>query len=197
MSLLEPERLPFQIGQTLRVLRRRKQLTLEQVSDLSGVSKPMLSQIERGETNPTVVTLWKIATGLRVPFSTFLEDLDNPEVTVMRASSQRIVVDDEGQYVVRSIMALKTIQPTDLFHVHLERGCAHKAEAHGSNVTEGVWIQQGRLTLAIGGKTYALAAGDALHFAANVEHTYINPGGSDCEFLVVLIYLGEDPPPKP
>lgn len=192
VKLMEADRLTFRIGQILKGLRKQKQLTLDQLSEMTGVSKPMLSQIERGETNPTVVTLWKIATGLMVPFSTFLQDLEDPEVTVVRASGQRILVDDGGQYVVRSVMAVKDPQPADLFHVHLEQGCSHTAEAHGTNIREGLWIRQGQLAMVIGGKTHELEEGDSLHFLANVEHSYINQGTSDCEFLVLLIYLSDN-----
>ncbi|CAA7600481.1 RmlC-like cupin domain protein [Acididesulfobacillus acetoxydans] len=187
----------WRIGQILKNLRKQKQLTLDRLAEMTGVSKPMLSQIERGETNPTVVTLWKIATGLAVPFSTFLQDMEDPGITLVRASEQRVVVDDEGEYVVRSIMAFKGPQPADLFHVRLEQDCSHRAESHGTGVTEGVWIRRGRLTLNIDGRVYELEQGDSLCFFANAEHTYINRGGCGCEFLVVLIYSGEGSHPAP
>lgn len=60
------------IGEQLKKIRKQKNLTLEQVSALTSVSKPMLGQIERGRSVPTITTLWKIATGLKVPLSTFL-----------------------------------------------------------------------------------------------------------------------------
>ena len=189
---METDCLTIRLGQILKALRKQRSLTLEQLSLTTGVSKPMLSQLERGETNPTVITLWKIATGLKVPFSTFLQELEEPAVTVVRANGQRVAVDDEGRYIVRSIMAVKNPQPADLFHVHLKPGCVHRAEAHGANITEGLWIKKGELFIEIGEKTYVLEEGDSLHFPANVDHSYINHGTSDCEFLVLLIYLKEN-----
>lgn len=186
---MEADRLTFRLGQILKTLRKQKGLTLEQLSDTTGVSKPMLSQLERGETNPTVVTLWKISTGLRVPFSTFLEEMEEPEVTVVRRLGQRIVADDDGKYIVRSILAVKNPQPTDLFRVDLKPGCVHRAEAHGTNITEGLWIRKGQLVMEIRDKTYELLEGDSLQFLANVDHSYVNQGTTDCEFLVLLVYL--------
>ena len=62
------------IGEKLKEIRTRKKLSLDEVAHLTEVSKPMLGQIERGQSIPTITTLWKIATGLKTPLSSFLED---------------------------------------------------------------------------------------------------------------------------
>lgn len=188
---MEADKITIRLGQILRTLRKQKGLTLDQLAETTGVSKPMLSQLERGETNPTVVTLWKISTGLHVPFSTFLQELEEPAVTIVRAAEQRIAADDDGRYVVRSITAIKNPQPSDLFLVDLKPDSKHCAEAHGSNITEGIWVKNGQLVIEIGDKCYELKEGDSLHFQANLDHSYINRGTLSCEFLVLLIYSGE------
>lgn len=65
------EELNLKIGDRLKEIRIRRQMSLENVAELTGVSKPMLGQIERGQSTPTINTLWKIATGLKVPLSSF------------------------------------------------------------------------------------------------------------------------------
>lgn len=67
------------IAKNLVKLRKTRNLTLDQVSELTGVSKAMLGQIEKGKSTPTVTTLWKIANGLQVSFSVFLKE-DKPKV---------------------------------------------------------------------------------------------------------------------
>ena len=66
------------IGEKLKSIRMTRTLSLDDAAALTGVSKPKLGQIERGQSVPTVTTLWKIATGLKTPLSTFLEELSTP-----------------------------------------------------------------------------------------------------------------------
>ena len=61
------------IGKQLKKTRQNRNMTLDELAEVTGVSKPMLGQIERGQSAPTVTTLWKIATGMKIPFSSFLQ----------------------------------------------------------------------------------------------------------------------------
>ncbi|HHY68053.1 MAG TPA: helix-turn-helix domain-containing protein [Alicyclobacillus sp.] len=186
--MLEPDDLSRRIGQILRSLRRDRGWTLDKMAAVTGVSKPMLGQIERGESNPTVVTLWKIAAGLGVPFSTFLQDPDDPRVAIVPRSRQPGVEDDDGGYVVRSLVTAADPQPAELFHVFLAPGCTHRASAHGAGVTELIWVQKGRMDLEVGEKVYSLDEGDAARFVAHLDHRYKNPGTEDCLCLILLLY---------
>ncbi|UOF90005.1 XRE family transcriptional regulator [Fodinisporobacter ferrooxydans] len=185
---MEIDYLTQHIGQTLRRLRKERGWTLDQLADVTEVSKPMLGQIERGESNPTVVTLWKIAGGLQVPFSVFLKDFEQPHAIVVRQSEQPIVQDNNGHYVVRNVLTIRHPRSVELFQTRLLPECFHEAEAHGANVTEGIWVKKGCLTLRIKDQAYVLEAGDSIHFVADVSHIYINEHDEDCEFLVLLVY---------
>lgn len=189
---MEADHLTQHIGKTLRRLRKERNWTLDQLASVTGVSKPMLGQIERGESNPTVVTLWKIAGGLNVPFSVFLQHAELPQAAVTRQVDQPIVLDDDGNYVVRNVVAVRNPQPTDLYTASLLPGCSHSAEAHGLNVSEGIWIKHGSLTLILGEQKYLLREGDSVQFRADVSHTYSNQHDSTCEFLVLLVYSHSD-----
>lgn len=185
---MEADHLTQHIGSTLRRLRRERNWTLDQLASSTGVSKPMLGQIERGESNPTVVTLWKIAGGLQVPFSAFLQEVEFPQATVLRQFDQPIVLDDDGNYVVRNVLAVQDPQATDLYEARLLPGCSHSAEAHGVHVSEGIWVKCGHLTLILGEQQYVLGQGDSVQFRADAQHTYSNQHDSTCEFLVLLVY---------
>lgn len=198
--------LPLHIGRSLRHLRQSLGLSLDDVARLTGVSKPMLSQMERGESSPTVVTLWKIASGLGVPFSTFLRDAETPPAILLRQSDQTLVTDDAGTYQVRSIFAWRPPHhpaPVDCFEATLLPGAVHRAEAHGPAIREAVWVMAGQLVIEIGtgetgaserstgdkrGVRYTLETGDALHFVADTPHTYCNPGPAPTSFAVLLAY---------
>lgn len=176
------------IGQALRRLRHERTWTLDDLALETGVSKPMLGQIERGETNPTVVTLWKIASGLRVSFASFLQNIEEPQVALVRRGDQPKIVDDDGLYIVRNLTAIRYPHPMDLFDVYLAPGWRHDAEAHGEHIAESVWIKKGNLSLYLGGHSYDLHEGDAISFTADVQHAYGNDGPVPCEFFVTLTY---------
>jgi transcriptional regulator with XRE-family HTH domain len=194
---MQEDQLTQHIGNTLRRLRKERDWTLDQLASATGVSKPMLGQIERGESNPTIVTLWKIAKGLQLPFSAFLQSIEHPQVTVLRQEDQPIVLDDERQYVVRNLLAVRNPQPVELFLAHLHSGCSHSAEAHGVNVTEGLWVMRGQLTLTVGDDAYVLGEGDSVYFRADVPHSYTNACDTTCEFLILMTYLRSDEPQLP
>ncbi|MFB5188723.1 helix-turn-helix domain-containing protein [Alicyclobacillus fastidiosus] len=188
---MDSKELTKNIGTALRNLRKGRQLTLDQLAEMTEVSKPMLGQIERGETNPTVVTLWKIANGLNVPFSIFL-DSPKRHVTVMKGKDHPRISDENGDYTIRNILSIRQPHPTDAFHVRLLANSKHASHAHGSFVTEGIWITKGQLHLELDDQIYLLENGDSIHFVADMNHTYHNKIEQDCEFIVVLTYISSE-----
>ncbi|MCL6633273.1 MAG: XRE family transcriptional regulator [Alicyclobacillus herbarius] len=192
---MDAEKLPLRIGQSLRRLRRQRGWSLDELAAASGVSKPMLGQIERGESNATVVTLWKVAQGLRVPFSALLQDVERPAVTVVRRADQPVVADDEGRYTVQNGLTVPATHPLELYQARLAPLTRHVAEKHGTHVREAIWVLSGKLVLSLLGDTLQLEAGDAAHFIADAPHTYHNPAADmDCTFLMALLY---EPAPRP
>lgn len=87
------------ISKNVRLLRDQKKLSLEKMAELTGVSKTMIGQIERGESTPTITTLWKIANGLKVSFSELIH-APQPEIKVVRNEDAQILTEDDGRYRV-------------------------------------------------------------------------------------------------
>lgn len=181
------EELSRKIGRRLRRLRTSRGYSLERLAELTGVSKPMLGQVERGESNPTVGTLWKIASGLGVPFSAFIDE-PSPRVFVVRATETMMLTEDAGRFVVSTIFTARPERPLEIFSVLLKPGCRREAEAHGEGVEEFATVYRGRLLLQIGDTEYFLAEGDSICFAAGREHVYINPDQQDCQLYMVITY---------
>ena len=90
------EPMNLRIGEKLKSIRMVRTLSLDDAAALTGVSKPMLGQIERGQSVPTVTTLWKIATGLKTPLSAFLEE-PQMEYTVTGLDEANVVLGDGGK----------------------------------------------------------------------------------------------------
>ncbi|OAT82922.1 helix-turn-helix domain-containing protein [Desulfotomaculum copahuensis] len=181
------EELNRKIGRKLRRLRTARGYSLERLAELTGVSKPMLGQVERGESNPTVGTLWKIASGMGVPFSAFIEE-SSPRVSVVRAAETMMLTEDAGRFVVSAIFTARPERPLEVFSVLLRPGCRRESEAHGEGVEEFVTVYRGRLLLQIGDAEYHLAGGDSICFAAGCAHVYINPDEQDCQVYMVITY---------
>ena len=92
------------IGNKLKEIRNKRNLSLYDVSELTGVSKAMLGQIERGQSNPTISTLWKIATGLKVSFSFFIDE-DQDEVKVINQNEIIPVIEENNKMRLFPIFA--------------------------------------------------------------------------------------------
>lgn len=182
---MEKDLLSVRIGQRLRHCRQQRQLSLDKLADLTGVSKPMLGQIERGVSNPTVATLWKIASGLNIPFTSLIAE--NASVQLRRRDQQLRVVEDDERFEVYNTYSAPGV-PLEMYRVRLHPGCWRDAEPHGVQVIESVTVHQGILTMDLGNETYELQTGDALSFSADVRHIYRNMGNSLCEIGLAILY---------
>lgn len=185
---MEIAELNRRIGEKLRALRTGRGLTLDQLAGLTGVSKPMLSQVERGETNPSVGTMWKITAGLGLPFSVLMEDR-RPEVTVVRAGSSTVFAEDDGRFLVTSLFPADTKHPVEVFQVLIRSGGRRVAEGHGAGVSEYVTVAGGSFVLVLADGEHLLNEGDSIRFLANVQHVYLNPSNADCLLFMVIGYF--------
>jgi len=173
------------IGQNLKSIRKNQNLSLDEVAAATGVSKPMLGQIERGKSNPTVSTLWKIATGLKVPFSEFMKEPKLDYQVVSPADLEPILECDTN-------MKIYTLFPYndnfEILYVDLEPGCVHASPRHPSEVEEYVFVMEGTLRIKIGKESLTLKKGEALKFKANVDHEYSNLESIKCRFQNINVY---------
>ncbi|MFZ5634604.1 MAG: helix-turn-helix domain-containing protein [Bacillota bacterium] len=181
------EELRIKIGKNLHRIRKEKGLSLDRVAGITGVSKAMLGQIERGESNPTVTTLWKIATGLRVSFTSFMED-ETPAVSIISHEQIKPLLEDAGKYKVYPLFPFGRAKGFELFTVELEPGCRHESEAHNAGVEEYITVCRGRLDLVLGEETYTIHRGDAIRFPADRPHAYRNGAKSPTRIHMLIHY---------
>ncbi len=182
--------IPIQVGENIRKIRKAREYSLEQVSELSGVSKAMIGQIERGESNPTVAVLWKIANGLKVSFSSLLER-NSPQVSIIRLEEVQAVYEDDGRYIVYPIFPFDPTKKWESYRVELHPNCSYENEGHPPGVEEYITIISGSLEMVVDNESYILTEGDSIRFAANRTHHYINhsEGITICQ---MMIYYGAD-----
>lgn len=165
------------VGPNLRALRAARGLSLSGVAGLSGVSKAMLGQIERGESSPTIATLWKLARGLELPLSAFVEG-------PVEAGGV------EGGFAYRTVFAFNPGFGTETFEITLGPGWEHRSEAHAAGVVEDVFAGSGDVEIEVGGEWQMVRAGEGLRFAADQAHGYRNPGKGAVRFHNTIHYGG-------
>ncbi len=163
------------LAEELRRQRKLRGWSLDQASQASGVSKAMLGQIERGESSPTVATLWKIASGFGCSLSRFIAapTAQGPLPLFRDARSVRAkpATDD---MLVAPLFPFDAAMGFELLELTLLPGYVRESEAHANGVIEHVTVLRGALDVLIDGLWHPLAEGQAVRFAADLPHGYRN-----------------------
>jgi transcriptional regulator with XRE-family HTH domain len=176
------------VGARVRALREAMGLSLRDLAERSGVSAPMLSQVERGETSPTLATAGRIAAGLDLKLSQLLRLDERGHVVVTRAS-QRRVRDRRGHRTEELTPPLPGQRADVSLHV-LEPGAstgrAGDPPLHEPGARETAVVLAGRPALMIDDERHDLEPGDSVTFDADLPHQLINDGDVAAEFLAVV-----------
>lgn len=178
----------FIIGKNLNNIRKQKNLSLDKVAELTGVSKAMLAQIEKGVSNPTVTTLWKIATGLNVSFSYFMEEEEKNILHICHCDIKPIIENDKKMKVY-PLFSYDNKRRFEVFTIELEPGCNHQSTPHNEGVEEYVVVTKGEMEVVIENESYKLACGDAIRYFANKFHCYKNISDDTVIFQHIIYYF--------
>ena len=180
---------PAVIGARVKSLREASSLSLRDLADRSGVSAPMLSQVERGETSPTLSVASRIAAGLDLRLSQLLRLDEDGAVTVTHPGERRhggsarghrfevLTADRPGQ---RSELSRHTLAPK------AATGGPGDPPMHEPGSRETALIEHGSVVLVCDGRRYELAAGDCVTFDADLPHHFENPGPDEARLLAVV-----------
>lgn len=173
------------IAVNLKRIRKSKNMSLDMLAEKTGVSKSMLGQIERGESNPTVATIAKIVDGIRVPFEELIYPktesiviIDNEKLPVYKA--------EEGAYQVRSIFPYDRHRNFEVYETKIEPGEECDSFLTEGSICEYIMVVQGVLTLETSNGTYEVASNHAIKLDAESSHRYLNRG---TERLVLNIFV--------
>lgn len=175
------------IGTNLKRLREERGYSLSKLADIVQVSKSMLAQIEKGETNPSVGTIWKIANGLHVSFTSLLSEEHYP-VKVIRKENLTSIYQEDHKYAIHPYFPYSKDKRFELYTVELGNRAHHYSEAHVKGVEEYFVVTEGCIEVVIGSEHIVLNKDDAITFLADSEHSYNNLTDESAAGVIVLYY---------
>jgi transcriptional regulator with XRE-family HTH domain len=175
LSLPSPE-VGRHLAERLRQLRAERGWSLDRAAQASGVSKAMLGQIERGESSPTVATLWKIATGFNCSLSSFLVAPPPAATTLLRRADELRRKPASDDMLVAPLFPHEARFGFELLELTLLPGYERLSEPHAAGVVEHVIVVRGAMEVLADGVWQVLGEGEAIRFAADRPHGYRNAG---------------------
>jgi len=183
---------PAVIGARVKALRESASLSLRDLAERSGVSAPMLSQVERGETSPTLTVAARIAAGLELRLSQLLRLDEGGAVTVVRASQRQRGGNKRRGHSFEVMTSSQPGQRAELSRHTLAPGGATGAQddppMHEPGSRETALVERGSVILVCDGQRYVLDKGDCVTFDADLPHHFENSNerDADAEFLAVV-----------
>ncbi|WP_459201637.1 helix-turn-helix domain-containing protein [Methanococcus sp. CF] len=174
------------ISKNLKTVRKRKDLSLDALSNLTGVSKSMLGQIERGEVNPTISTILKISNGLKVSFTSLLKN-EKPEIEIMPFEDLNPVFEGEG-HKLYPVISFEDDKRFETYIVEIKPGHKYYSEGHVKGTEEIITVFDGELVLSIGEIDYFLKKNDTIRFYADKPHGYENKCSKVTKLNLILHY---------
>ena len=181
---------PTAVGPRVRALREAMGLSLRELALRCGVSSAMLSQVERGETSPTLHVAARIASGLELRLSQLLRLDESGSVTIVRAGERRLRGNPRRGHRAevltppipgqRAELSVHTLAPGAV------TGGSEDPPMHEPGSRETALVEAGEVLLLCDGRPYPLAAGDCVTFDADLPHHFENPGRSEARLLAVV-----------
>lgn len=182
------------IAVRVRALRSAQNLSLDALADRSGVSRSMISLIERGESSPTAVILQKLAAAFGVVLSSLFDP--SPETTddsairgpVARRADQPAWRDPDSGYVRRNVSPPAVPQPIQIVDVEFPAGARVAFENHGrdAHTCQQVWVLRGAMDLTVGKQKHRLEEGDCLAMSLDQPVMFFNPTKKTTRYAVVI-----------
>ncbi|AEC02287.1 helix-turn-helix domain-containing protein [Parasphaerochaeta coccoides] len=188
------EQRPPKIGKNIQKLRMSRNLTLNVLSERSGVSKAMLSQIESDKVNPTVATVWKISKGLGVELQDVLDIDDQIKrtfvVNPVQADDGRLETKANGVNI-RVLSPLNMVEDMEIYLVSFDPLSTLKSDPHYAGAQEFLTVTKGSLTVTAGENVARIKKGDFIIYHCDVQHEISNESNQPAEVHMVVRFQNE------
>lgn len=178
---------PPAIGPRLQAFRKAKSMTLEQLAEVSGVSRSMLSEIERGRANPTYATLWHLTRALETDLNSLLQGAreQNPgSIYHQTENLTPIIRSADGTCTLQILSPASMVSQVEWYLLRFDPKGQLNSQPHGAGTTEHIHCLEGEIIVRSGGLETVVRPGETARYAADAQHTLTSPTGAKA-FLVV------------
>lgn len=177
------------IATRVRQFRAERAISLEALAERSGVSRSMISLIERGEASPTAVLLERLAVGLNVTLAALFEPTSSPTIPLVRRADQAVWRDPGSGYLRRKVSPSHRLTPIQIVEVVFPPGAhvAYETADRQPQAHQQVWVLEGEIDVTVGIELYQLAAGDCLAFVLDRPTAYRNRTRKPARYMVVIV----------
>lgn len=181
---------PPEVGATLQRMRLERGLTLEDLSRTAGVSKSMLSQIEREKANPTIAVAWRLANALGVSIAELLsaETPKDEMIRVLEPHETPTLTGDHAGYILKILGPLELAGRYEWYELILAPGGALVSNPHDPGATEHLTLLHGSVELEVEGNKKKLKLGATARYEADRSHAIRNVGKTEAKALMVVIH---------
>ena len=189
MAIIDQMEAAIHIGPRVRALREAMDLSLRDLADRSGVSAPMLSQVERGETSPTLQIASRIAAGLELRLSQLLRLDEQGVVSIVRAGERRRGGGTSGhafEILTPPLPGQRAELSRHVLAAGAQTGGKGDPPMHEPGSREIALVEGGTVVLHVDGATHELNEGDSVVFDADLPHHFENPGPGEAALLAVV-----------
>lgn len=173
------------LATSLKEARTAKGLSLDAVARLSGVSRSMVSQIERGESSPTVATLWNLTQALQVDFAGLLEARESPKIEVIRAEAAPVINGRGTGVSIRILSPAEAVGVHEVYELTFAEGGKLISDPHGPGCREHLTLLDGMIDITSGDESQILNTGDTARYLADRPHRIEARGGPARAILIV------------
>lgn len=180
---------PPLLGPRLQQIRKKRKLTLDDLAALSGVSRSMLSQIERGQTNPTFATLWNLTRALGLDLSALVEGHSGSARRAMEIVPRHFTPEirsEDGRCVLRILSPAANSSRMEWYELEMAPGGALISDPHAPGATEHLTVLDGILEVRSGAEENSVGAGATARYAVDVPHAIHNRSDRPARALMIV-----------
>ena len=173
------------VAKNIKRLREERNLSMDELAKLSGVSKSMLAQVERGGGNPTLSTLWKLSNGMKVPFDALTVRPKTP-YEIVKISEIQPLSEDNGKVNNYPLFPDDENRRFAVYYLELDPGSYWQSEPHLRGTTEFITVFGGAIEIVADSQSFMLGEGESIRFKGDTTHSYRNTGTKTAVLHMIL-----------
>lgn len=183
----ETEDLNQVIAANLKDLRKTCKMTLDDLAAVSGVSKSMLGQVERGDCGLSVSTLWKIANGLKIPFTSLMKK-KQPTAEIVDSHALTPLTNTQDGFRLYPVFPFEDGRDFEIFDLEIDSGTKFESGPHKPGTEEYLLVYQGTLSLTVDQKHYEVSSGHSIRYHGDLPHSYANYANVPVRLYMITRY---------